>query len=239
MGSHVRPRFVHPARRKGAGMLALLLPVVGSACATESSGGAARLEATIDTVDGVERLSYPATHAAGLAWHFDTVAVIGGFGSDDDRYQFDDVTPAQLAGSPEGDLYVADPSGHRILRYDAAGRFVSSFGREGSGPGELESPSGVDLGPGDTLWITDSANRRTTLIPVAGGAPRSIPMEDDASVLAGRIAVRGARFFGVNRVFSFTPGQQPESAPPYRLVSFDGTGMPHDSIWVSPGPKMT
>jgi len=234
-----------PSRAAGRGLRlrgalwALALPVLGSGCAGDSSGGAARLEARVDTLDGVERLLYPASPGPTLPWRFDTLAIVGGFGADGDGYQFDDVGVQLLAGSPDGDLYVADGAGRRVLRYDATGTFVEAFGREGAGPGELQRPTGLDLGPGDTLWISDSGNRRTMLIPVDGGAPRSIPMADDASILAGRIVARGELFFGVNRVFSFSPGQAPDAVPPYRLVGFDRAGEARDSVWASPGPAMT
>src|SRR3970040_14546 len=39
-------------------------------------------------------------------------------------------------------LYVLDQGNHRVLVFDAAGRFVRQFGKQGGGPGEFQAPMG-------------------------------------------------------------------------------------------------
>ena len=77
-------------------------------------------------------------------------------------------SPAGLAMSPEGDLWVADAGNHRVqklreIREDIAavlGQPLVVFGRRGSGPGELESPSGVAVDSRGNLYVADTGNHR-------------------------------------------------------------------------------
>lgn len=80
--------------------------------------------------------------------------------------------PAGLAVAPAGDrVYVADAGAHRILVYDLDGRVVSSFGRRGHGPGELNYPTWIAVdGTGD-VYVTDALNFRVQIFG-ASGAPR-------------------------------------------------------------------
>lgn len=65
--------------------------------------------------------------------------------------------------SPTGTIVVSQPQDTLLVFYDAAGKRLGTFGRGGSGPGEFRS-----LGRygwlGDTLWVADAFQRRTTFI---------------------------------------------------------------------------
>ncbi len=58
-----------------------------------------------------------------------------------------------LASGPDGSLYVADYTNNKILRYDAAGTLLSSFGSA-----QLSSPQGVTIGPDNNLYVTNTNN---------------------------------------------------------------------------------
>lgn len=45
----------------------------------------------------------------------------------------------------------------------------AQFGRNGSGPGELDMPSGLHAGPGGLLYVVDSGNRRLQTVAAPGG----------------------------------------------------------------------
>ena len=104
-------------------LLLFLLACAAAACGADTTARST-LTAAVDTVNGVERLSYPADAASPLAWRFDTLAVIGGAMVDDENYQFE---TRGLAGSAQGHLFVLDGQGKRILRYDENGSFVAEL----------------------------------------------------------------------------------------------------------------
>jgi hypothetical protein len=212
------------------------LTLLVGACA-ETSDEPIALQAAVDTVDGVRRLAYPQDGAAQLAWQLDTVSLIGGFGTDSEEYQFDQVGPASLAGDASGDLYLIDQTGKRVLGYDRAGSFLGSWGREGSGPGELQRPTGLGVGRGDTLWVLDGSNQRITLLPLDSEAePSSIPFPPGSSMMGGRIIPVADGAYGVFSMFSFRPGD--DSGPPPRpLVRLGSDGMASDTVWEAPAPK--
>ena len=55
-------------------------------------------------------------------------------------------TPWDLAFGPDGDLFVVDRGNDRVQRLTAGGQFLGKFGTTGGGPGQLQSPEGLDRG---------------------------------------------------------------------------------------------
>jgi hypothetical protein len=158
--------------RSGLTLLGIaVLAWVGTGCG--EAGASAGLRAVVDTADGVPRFTYPAEGGLMLAWRADTLHRIGDV-MGEDAYQFDRVPPSGLAGDSQGNIYVLDNSGTRILSYDTEGRHRSTFGRAGEGPGELGNPIGLRVGPGDTTWVLDPINTRVTGFPPGGGDPRVV-----------------------------------------------------------------
>jgi 6-bladed beta-propeller len=66
--------------------------------------------------------------------------------------------PVAMAFGPGG-LYIADALDCAIKVFSAEGRFVRSIGRKGSGPGELDFPSGVAVRE-DVIAVADKLNFR-------------------------------------------------------------------------------
>ena len=86
------------------------------------------------------------------AWRLEEELRIGVVDGDPMR-QFGSI--AGLAVDDSGRIYVLDALAHEIRVFDADGRFASAFGQRGSGPGELNSPSAVLIGRGDTILVPD------------------------------------------------------------------------------------
>ena len=214
----------------------MALTLVTGACA-DTATQSVTLQAAVDSVDGVRRLAYPESGAAALSWRLDTVAVIGGYDAGDAEYQFDQVSPGGLAGSEGGDLFVIDQMGKRVLGYDAQGGFRGAWGREGSGPGELQMPTGLGVGEADTLWVLDGSNQRITLLPADEGAePASIPFPPGSSMMGGRIVPVSDGVYGVFAMFSFRPGDD-AGPPPRPLVRLGRDGVAADTVWEAPAPR--
>lgn len=60
-----------------------------------------------------------------------------------------------MAKLSDGRIAVGVQSTHTVRIFDAKGKFVSSFGRQGKGPGEFQQIMGVHHTRGDTLVVTD------------------------------------------------------------------------------------
>lgn len=62
----------------------------------------------------------------------------------------------------DDDIYVADQQAGRVHRFTRDGRYVNALGRQGEGPGELQRPSEVEVGPDGTVWVADPPSGRVT-----------------------------------------------------------------------------
>lgn len=223
-----------------------------AACADASEDPGAAV-AVVDTAAGVERLSYPAGTTSGLGWAADTALVLGDAFAED-AYQFDNVTPEGLDADGAGNLYVLDRQGGRVLKYGPDGAHVATYGGKGEGPGELNQPMGLDLGPGDTIWVTDFTNRRITGFPQDGGDPATIGFAESSGIPSPRMATLDDGFILLFRpLFFFRPsagggmrmsrgGGDETDAEPERpllpVVHMSRELEPRDTLWTSPEPPM-
>lgn len=70
-----------------------------------------------------------------------------------------------LIAAPGGGFLVFPVEGKGILAfYDSSGRLAAVDGRRGRGPGEFSRINGVAFGPGDSLYVGDSDNRRLSIL---------------------------------------------------------------------------
>jgi hypothetical protein len=78
----------------------------------------------------------------------------------------------------KGRYWIADyASRTNVVVFGADGSLIKKIGREGSGPGEFRNLVAVTVGPGDTVFALDPANRRvTTISPTTLSVVREQPM---------------------------------------------------------------
>ncbi|MGH9314573.1 MAG: peptidyl-alpha-hydroxyglycine alpha-amidating lyase family protein [Vicinamibacterales bacterium] len=87
--------------------------------------------------------------------------------------------PCDVVTAPNGDIFVAD--GHsgqssnagpttvsRIVKYSKDGRFIKTWGKWGSGPGELKTPHGVAFDSRGRLFVADRGNVRLQIFDQDG-----------------------------------------------------------------------
>jgi hypothetical protein len=67
--------------------------------------------------------------------------------------------------------------GDLICKFNGAGRFLSSFGRKGEGPGELQMPIFQKLSASGELYIPDSGKRKIFVFDREGKLLREIPIK--------------------------------------------------------------
>ena len=84
----------------------------------------------------------------------------------DENYMFGDSIGLNTDG--EGNFYITDFDRGRILKYDPAGKFLTTIGMEGQGPGEFQTPSVVRFDAKGRLYITDMITRRIMFFDPSG-----------------------------------------------------------------------
>lgn len=160
-----------PAIRRSLWWLATLLVAVG--CGERGTGDGVMTvtdSAGITVVSNTDRGLW----AEGEAWTLEEDLRIGTV-EGDPAYQFGLIGWLTVGG--DGSVYVLDQQARQIRKFDSAGRHVATFGRAGSGPGELgEAATFIGSGPGDTLVVADLDNARLTRYAPDGAHVGTVPL---------------------------------------------------------------
>jgi sugar lactone lactonase YvrE len=85
--------------------------------------------------------------------------------------------PNDLAFGPKGEIYVTQGHGKgesRVLKFDANGEFISTWGGEGTGPGEFNVPHSIVCDADGKLYIADRSNQRLQIFDGDGTFLREI-----------------------------------------------------------------
>ncbi len=223
-------------RTSSRAVLTFTVAVLTVAC-SGTEAASSRLAAQRDTVDGVPRLLYPGSGGPALAWRLDTLAVIGDIMGDDPDYQFDQVPRGGIAGDTNGNVWLLDGAGNRLIGYSPDGTYLNSFGRQGSGPGEINMAGGITAGRGDTIWVAEAMSGRLTGFPAAGGEPRIITFDANTAaappiVMHDDQLIAGMRFtFGIGGP---SPAEQENRAV---IARFSLEGALRDTLFSTMLPK--
>lgn len=78
------------------------------------------------------------------------------------------VCPSQVAVSVDGLIFAIDNDGHRIQKFNARGRWLKSWGKKGSTPGEIGRATAVAVGADNLLYVLDGGNRRVQRFTLGG-----------------------------------------------------------------------
>ncbi len=102
-------------------------------------------------------------------WKFDqngkvllTLGTAGVAGRGTDRFD----QPTDVAVAPNGDIFVADGHGQqptdnaRIVKFDKSGKFIKTWGKKGTGPGEFDGPHTLAFDSRGRLFVGDRQNNR-------------------------------------------------------------------------------
>lgn len=84
----------------------------------------------------------------------------------------------------DGTIVVANRGTNELRYYDVDGRYLTSAGREGGGPGEFRFLSELYPWPGDTVVVGDGGQRRLSWFDAQGRFLRSVEVATPAGILA-------------------------------------------------------
>jgi DNA-binding beta-propeller fold protein YncE len=74
--------------------------------------------------------------------------------------------------APNGDIFVADGHGRntnaRIVKFDKNGKFIKTWGKQGSGPGEIDIPHALAMDRRGRLFVGDRQNNRIQIFDQDG-----------------------------------------------------------------------
>jgi len=94
-----------------------------------------------------------------------TIGESGVAGSD--RRHFD--KPTDMAVLPSGDIFVTDGYGNRrVVHFDANGRYVNEWGKEGILPGQFALPHSIVADSKGRLYVADRENARIQVFDTKG-----------------------------------------------------------------------
>ncbi|MEA2906124.1 MAG: hypothetical protein QOI12_3511 [Alphaproteobacteria bacterium] len=101
-----------------------------------------------------------------------TLGKAGMPGSTEDRFDM----PSDVAVAPNGDIYVADGHGmsfnwvpnDRVVKFSRDGKFLTTFGKYGKAPGELNTPHNIALDSAGRVFVADRINNRVSIFSADG-----------------------------------------------------------------------
>jgi streptogramin lyase len=80
--------------------------------------------------------------------------------------------PSDVVTAPNGDIFVADGHGGnsnaRIVKFSKDGKFIKTWGKNGSGPGEFDTPHAIAMDSKGRLFVGDRSNNRIQIFDQDG-----------------------------------------------------------------------
>ena len=80
--------------------------------------------------------------------------------------------PSSVLVAPNGDIFVGDGHGRetnaRIVKFSKDGKFIKTWGKKGSGPGEIDIPHALAMDSRGRLFVGDRQNNRIQIFDQDG-----------------------------------------------------------------------
>ncbi len=95
----------------------------------------------------------------------------------DGHYEFNQ--PSSVLVAPDGNIFVGDGHGgasnSRIMKYSASGEFLTSWGSQGSGPGQFAVPHDLAMDSSGRIFVGDRGNNRVQIFDQDGNFIKEWP----------------------------------------------------------------
>ena len=105
--------------------------------------------------------------------------------------------PTDVAFAPNGDLYVTDGyGGARVVKFSRDGKYLTEWGKRGTGPGEFGLPHNVVVDTQGLVYVTDRDNQRIQIFDANGkflrewtgtGGVSGLAMTGDGRIVTGNV----------------------------------------------------
>jgi len=151
------------------------------------------------------------------------VKTIGKIDSEEDNLIF--YIPSDIALDCGGNIYILDSGNHRIQKFDPDGKYISTIGNKGQGPGEFSFPLSLDIDSKGDLYVSDPGNQRIQILKSEGKDCKSLSMIKNSpgtiriSPSGHLIMCHGSSYFG----FSISEMEENKKPPLLiKMLDLDG-----------------
>ncbi|HEY5907039.1 MAG TPA: peptidyl-alpha-hydroxyglycine alpha-amidating lyase family protein [Vicinamibacteria bacterium] len=158
--------------------------------------------------------------------------------------------PSDVAVSASGEIFVADghdeDSNARIVKFTKDGKFIKTWGKRGSGPGEFDTPHGLAFDSKGRLFVADRSNNRIQIFDQDGkylaewkqfGRPSGVYIDKNDMLYVTDSESNAKTYPGFKRgirvgsakdgkVTAFIPDPEPD---PEKVVTSAGEGVAADA----------
>ncbi len=176
----------------------------------------------------------------------------GSRGAADGQFQ----TPAGIAVSAAGEVFVVEFRGERVQVFDRDGHFLRKWGTHGSGPGQFTGPEKIALDRHGDVYVTDTGNCRVEKFSVSGqfraawgrrGAgqgeftlPVGIAVGADDRIYVADLTAGGVQVFSSGGRFLSAWPVGPGTVPPLQgIPSLKRGKAGQPTAWMAPIPRLT
>ena len=158
-----------------------------------------------------------------LGISLDLVSRIGDIDTEDEHVAFH--YPSDITVDKSGNIYVLDAGNTRIQKFAADGKFLSTIGRKGKGPGEFMLPDGLDIDREGSLIVSDVAQLRIQVLPSEGSMDIKVIHLESPSFRGIRALSSGNYIFSTSSLFepeASGVGQKLDEARLLKVLSPEG-----------------
>lgn len=145
---------------------------------------------------------------------------IGELETEDENLAFH--IPSDIAIDDQGNIYILDAGNHRIQKFGPDGKYITTIGNRGQGPGEFYFPLSLDLDPNGYLYVSDPQNQRVQILKPDGEEYKTISFHETP---AGTIRLSKSSDLVMGKggiVFAFGPGGSQEPEKLMKLIDLEG-----------------
>ena len=107
-----------------------------------------------------------------LVYDADTLKLLRRIGTGGKNHYLTDTgnfaAPQGVAVDKDGNVYVTDTLNDRVEIFDADGKFISTFGKAGDGPGYFARPKGIAIDGDGHIWVADEMQDRLQVFNRSG-----------------------------------------------------------------------